>query len=74
MDINSSIFGEDNINDDSWHNSDGIFIGSKNIDVRSPAANDDEGTEIIAPILIVILVGIFAFLTKGRSRRPGAPF
>ena len=74
MDINSSIFGEDNINDDSWHNSDGIFIGSKNIDVRSPAANDDEGTEIIAPILIVILVGIFVFLTKGRSRRPGAPF
>ena len=74
MDINSSIFGEDNINDDSWHVSDGIFIGSWNIDVRSPAANDDEGTDIIAPILIVILVGIFAFLTKGRSRRPGAPF
>ena len=74
MDINSSVFGEDNIDDDSWHESDGIFIGAWNIDVRSPSTNDDEGTDILAPILVLGLVLILLYLTKGRSRRPGAPF
>ena len=74
LDINASIFGEENINDDSWHNVDDIQIGSKNIDVRSPAAGDDENTDIIAPLLVVGLIAIGLYLTKGRSRRPGAPF
>jgi len=74
LEINASVFGEENINDGSWNEVDGVLIGTMNVDVRSPAVTDDEGTDIIAPILIIILVGIIAYLTKGRSRRPGAPF
>jgi hypothetical protein len=46
-----------------------------NVDVRSPSVDDDENTDIIAYILIIGLVIIGLYLTKGRSgRRPGAPF
>ena len=75
LDINSTGFNEENIDDDSWHISDGVEQGVMNVDVRSPSVDDDENTDIIAYILIIGLVIIGLYLTKGRSgRRPGAPF
>jgi hypothetical protein len=74
LDINSTGFNEENIDDDSWHISDGVEQGVMNVDVRSPAVTDDENTDIIAYILVIGLVLIVLYLTKGRSRRPGAPF
>lgn len=75
LEINSTGFNEENIDDDSWHVSDGVEQGVKNVDVRSPSVDDDENTDIIAYILIIGLVIIGLYLTKGRSgRRPGAPF
>ena len=74
MDINGSIFGEENIDDNSWHVSDGVYGGAWNIDVRSPSTNDDESTDILAPLLVIVLILFALYLTKGRSRRPGAPF
>jgi len=75
LDINSTGFNEENIDDDSWHISDGVELGVMNVDVRSPSVDDDENTDIIAYILIIGLVIIGLYLTKGRSgRRPGAPF
>ena len=74
LDINSTGFNEENIDDDSWHISDGVEQGVMNVDVRSPAVTDDENTDIIAYILVIALVLIGLYLTKGRSRRPGAPF
>ncbi len=75
LEINSTGFNEENIDDDSWHISDGVEQGVKNVDVRSPSVDDDENTDIIAYILIIGLVIIGLYLTKGRSgRRPGAPF
>ena len=75
LDINSTGFDEENIDDGSWHISDGVEQGVMNVDVRSPSVDDDENTDIIAYILIIGLVIIGLYLTKGRSgRRPGAPF
>ena len=75
LDRNSTGFNEENIDDDSWHISDGVELGVMNVDVRSPSVDDDENTDIIAYILIIGLVIIGLYLTKGRSgRRPGAPF
>ena len=75
LEINSTGFNEENIDDDSWHISDGVEQGVMNVDVRSPSVDDDENTDIIAYILIIGLVIIGLYLTKGRSgRRPGAPF
>ncbi len=74
LDINSTGFNEENIDDNSWHISDGVVLGVMNVDVRSPAVTDDENTDIIAYILVIALVLIGLYLTKGRSRRPGAPF
>jgi uncharacterized repeat protein (TIGR01451 family) len=74
LDINSTGFNEENIDDGSWHISDGVEQGVMNVDVRSPAVTDDENTDIIAYILVIALVLIGLYLTKGRSRRPGAPF
>ena len=72
--INASVFGEENINDDSWNEVDGILIGTMNVDVRSPAVGDDENTDIIPYVLVIGLILVGWYLTKGRSRRPGAPF
>ena len=74
LEINSTGFNEENIDDNSWHISDGVKQGVMNVDVRSPAVTDDENTDIIAYILVIALVLIGLYLTKGRSRRPGAPF
>ena len=75
LEINSTGFNEENIDDDSWHISDGVEQGVMNVDVRSPSLDDDENTDIIAYILVIGLVLIGLYLTKGRSgRRPGAPF
>ena len=74
LEINSTGFNEENIDDNSWHISDGVEQGVMNVDVRSPAVTDDENTDIIAYILVIALVLIGLYLTKGRSRRPGAPF
>ncbi len=74
LDINSTGFNEDNIDDDSWHISDGLELGVMNVDVRSPAVTDSENTDVIAWVLVIGLFLIILYLTKGRSRRPGAPF
>ena len=74
LDINASVFGEENINDNSWNEVDGILIGTMNVDVRSPAVGDDENTDIIPYVLVIGLILVGWYLTKGRSRRPGAPF
>ena len=74
LEINASGFNENNIDDDSWNLVDDVETGVMNIDVRSPAAGDDENTDIIAPLLVILLIIIGLYLTKGRSRRPGAPF
>ena len=75
LEINSTGFNDENIDDDSWHISDGVEQGVMNVDVRSPSVSDDENTDIIAWILVAGLILIGLYLTKGRSgRRPGAPF
>ena len=74
LEINSSVFGEENVDDSNWNEVDGIMIGSKNVDVRSPAVSDDESTDWIPYLLIAGLVIIVLYLTKSKSRRPGAPF
>jgi hypothetical protein len=74
LEINASGFNADNIDDSHWHESDGVSLGVMNVDVRTKAAGEDENTDIIAPLLVVGLILIGLYLTKGRSRRPGAPF
>jgi hypothetical protein len=74
LEINSSVFGEENVDDSHWNEVDGLMIGSKNVDVRSPAVSDDESTDWIPYLLIAGLAIIILYLTKSKSRRPGAPF
>jgi hypothetical protein len=74
LEINSSVFGEENVDDTHWNQVDGIMIGSKNVDVRSPAVSDDENTDWIPYLLVAGLIIIGFYLTKSKSRRPGAPF